>query len=214
MTIGVVIICDIRIYREGIMQALGREAGINVVAAVADEREALAQLGGHLPDVVLLDMAMTGALRILERIHKATPAVKVLALTVTETRSDVNACAEAGVAEVLTREASMADLIASIYAALRGELHCSPRVGALLLERVAALAARTQKKTPIETLTRRQLQVLTLLEAGHSNKEIAHTLSIEVATVKNHVHHILECLHVSNRGEAAALYRRDTSVKL
>jgi len=213
MAVSVLVVCDIRIYREGIVRALEQSSGTRLVGAASNRNEALRLLEEAHSDVIVLDMAMAGALGTLRRINAASGA-KVVALTVAETPSDVVACAEAGVKEVLTREASLADLVASIHAAMKGELRCSPRVGALLLERVAALAARGPAADRRGALTSRQIKILKLLEAGHSNKEIARTLRIEVATVKNHVHRILERLNVANRGQAAALYRREFSNNL
>lgn len=213
MAVSVLIVCDIRIYREGIVRALESSSEIEIVGSASNSDDALSALERGEGDVVLLDMAMAGALTTLQRIH-AVSSAKVVALTVAETHSGVVSCAEAGVTEVLTREASLADVIASIHAAMKGELRCSPRVGAFLLERVATLAARSSTVGPTDLLTSRQIKILELLEAGQSNKEIARTLNIEVATVKNHVHSILDRLNVSKRGQAAALYRRQVGNSL
>src|SRR6516164_2315257 len=89
----------------------------------------------------------------------------------------------------------------------RGSPASSPRMAGLLFRRVRALVTeRTDQRLP-ESLTRRERQVLGLLEQGMSNKEIARALRIGGATVKNHVHNILEKLQVHRRGEAAARLR-------
>ena len=84
---------------------------------------------------------------------------------------------------------------------------CSSRVAKLLLEQDSGEHAMHNPLVE-SPLTKQQVNVLQLLESGISNKEIARKLHIETATVKNHVHHILQKLEVSSRGEAAAIYRR------
>ncbi len=81
---------------------------------------------------------------------------------------------------------------------------CSPRITASLLRRVGALAAELRGPSPNASLTAREVEVAELLDQGLSNKEIGQRLNIAVPTVKNHVHSILEKLHVHRRAEAAA----------
>jgi len=94
-----------------------------------------------------------------------------------------------------------------VSAAVRGELPCSPRIAGGLLRRVTALAAERWSREEPYRLTAREAEIAQLIERGLSNKEIARTLCIEVSTAKNHVHSILEKLHVHRRVEAAALLR-------
>src|SRR3989442_13078345 len=145
--IRVAIVADTRLYREGLAQALGRDARISVVATAARREEALASLTDLQPDVILVDMAMPerhGTVRvILERV----PLGPVIALGVVEDDDDVLGCAEAGVAGYVPREASLDDLVTVIESVARGEAICSPRVAASLLRRVAALAA-VQRRGP------------------------------------------------------------------
>jgi DNA-binding NarL/FixJ family response regulator len=84
---------------------------------------------------------------------------------------------------------------------------CSPWMAATLLRRVATLAVDRAPSPPEATLTRRELEIVALIDEGLSKKQIAWQLSIEIATVKNHVHNILEKLHVERRTEAAARVR-------
>jgi DNA-binding NarL/FixJ family response regulator len=133
------------------------------------------------------------------------PGVKVIAFAVSEIEDDLIACIEAGIAGFVTRDASIDDLAQSIMNALRDEVICPPRIAGLLFKRVAALS---EAGTPnVQMLTRREREIAELLNEGLSNKEIARNLRIGSATVKNHVHNILEKLHVRRRGEAAARLR-------
>jgi DNA-binding NarL/FixJ family response regulator len=156
--------------------------------------------------VVLLDAASHGALEGACAIRASSPDAAVVALGVANAEGDVIACAEAGVAGYVVREGSVEDLIATVESAARGELRCSPRMAGALVRRLARLAAG-QPIPDGARLTRRELEIVRMIDDGLSNKEIAVRLSIEVATVKNHVHHLLEKLGVRRRGEAAAKLR-------
>lgn len=205
--ISVLIVADIRLYREGLAQVVERQEHLRLAGSAADAAGALAQLRDHLPDVVLLDMAMNESRAAVRAIRELAPDVKVVALSVAETEGDVCACAEAGVAGYVPRHASLADLMATLESAARGEALFSPRMAASLLRRVAALAATQPAGSAQMRLTPREREILRLLDEGLANKDIAQRLGIEVATVKNHVHNILEKLHVHRRGEAAAWAR-------
>jgi DNA-binding NarL/FixJ family response regulator len=115
---------------------------------------------------------------------------------------DVLRCAELGVSGYVTRADSIATTISAVESVARGELLTTPRMAAALLERVARLA-RDVPATDGGRLTRREQEVLRLIQAGLPNKLIAQRLQIALPTVKNHVHNILEKLQVRSRGEAA-----------
>jgi DNA-binding NarL/FixJ family response regulator len=203
--IRIVIACDIRLYREGLSLHLARQDQLDVVgtAATRDETHRLAR--ELRPDVLLLDMAMPGSLELVHEVHDIAPETRVLALTIPEADGAVIACAEAGVAGFVTREATIADLLEAIRSAARGEATMSPRAAAALLRRVGALAAdRPASAPPRGELTAREREIVELVALGLSNKAIAARLHVEVATVKNHVHNILDKLQVRRRGEIAA----------
>jgi DNA-binding NarL/FixJ family response regulator len=204
--IDVLVVSEIRLYREGIAAFLARTS-LNAAGAAANLGEA-ADLAARLaPDVVLVDMATADALDVVRRVRAAAPAAKVVALTVSELESDVVECAEAGVSGYVTRDGSLDDLVAAIRSAARGEVVCSPQLAGVLLRRVTTLAAEREPQTSMAALTSREREVAALMDEGLSNKQIAQQLSIEVTTVKNHVHNILEKLRVKRRGEAVARLR-------
>jgi two-component system, NarL family, nitrate/nitrite response regulator NarL len=212
--IRVQIVSDIRLYREGVEAALSRCDGLEVVGTAAGPRDALELASRVRPDIALVDLSMPNGVACIRAIGDAVADVRTVALTVAETEAEVIACAEAGVTGYVTRESSLDDLVAVIRSVDRGEMLCSPRIAATLVRRVAALAAASPAR-PRATLTGRELEIVALIDEGLSNKEIAGRLLIEVATVKNHVHNILEKLQVRARAEAAAELRaRGTRVRL
>jgi DNA-binding NarL/FixJ family response regulator len=202
--IGVVIASDIRLYRDGLVNSLGSASLFEILAATATPLETLAAVRAAPTDVVLLDLAMTGAIDIA---HELTADAKVVVLGVREVEDEVIACAEAGAAGYVTRDASLPELIDVVESVAREEMVCSPRIAALLNRRVAAVAGARRGRPPAARLTPRETEIARLIAQGLSNKQIASRLSIEFATVKNHVHNILEKLEVERRADAAALVR-------
>jgi two-component system, NarL family, nitrate/nitrite response regulator NarL len=207
MATRVFIVNDSPLYREGLAHVLEKFENISVVGAVTDPDEFLAQITCFEADVILVQLTASKGPAGLRAIADAAPCAKVIALGVPNTEKDVIACAESGAAGYLLQHESLDDLVATVRAVARGELLCSPRVAATLLKRVRELAAERRSWAAQARLTPRELEIVELIDRGLSNKEIALCLSIEVRTVKNHVHNILEKLQVRRRGEAAAWVR-------
>ena len=184
--ISVAIVADIRLYREGLALALDAEDDLGVVATTAATPDAPRMVRSAGAAVVLLDMAVPDSLGLAALLADHGTGASVIALAIPETDTSVIACAEAGAAGYIPRDASLADVAAIVRSA----------------EAPAGPAATR--------LTPREAQILDLIEEGLSNKEIGVRLCIEVATVKNHVHNILEKLNVRRRAEAAAHLRRAT----
>jgi DNA-binding NarL/FixJ family response regulator len=205
--IRAIIISDVRLYREGLAFSLARDRRIAVVGIAQSLDEALPIIVAAWPDVVVLDMATAESLAMPKAICAAAPQTKIVAFAVGETEHDIWACAEAGIAGFVARDGSADDLAEAIEATLRGELHCSPRVAASLFRRIGTLSREQPAPAPVAMLTRREREIIKLLDGGLSNKEIALRLQIGATTVKNHVHNLLEKLNVHRRGEAAAMLR-------
>jgi DNA-binding NarL/FixJ family response regulator len=203
--IRLVIIAEVRLYRDGLSQILGRSDEIEVVLTASHWRAAVTRLPEVRPDVVLLDIPAAQARAALHEVAAATSSARLVALGVTDEDVAIVSWAEAGVDGYVTQDNSLNDLIEVIVSVARGEMPCSPRAAAALLRHVAVLARDKPDAAP---LTTRELQIVRLIERGLSNKEIGRQLCIEVATVKNHIHNILEKLEVSTRHEAVACVRR------
>jgi two-component system nitrate/nitrite response regulator NarL len=187
--ITVAILADIRLYREGLAEVLGRQPDIRVVGTAGNDTAGVQRVVHCAPDVALVDMAMPGSASIARSLAATGVGVKVLALAVPETESHVLACAEVGVAGYVPREGSLDDLLAA------------------LLQRFADRRTPKLPSQCTDRLTTRELQIVGLIDQCLTNKEIAERLFIELATVKNHVHNILEKLQIRGRSEAAAWIR-------
>ena len=206
--IRVAILAEIRFYREGLAQFLGVQPGMEVVGTAEDGQAALALARRLDLDVFLVDMASSGSLEVIRMLRERQQRASVVALGVREDEREVIPPAEAGVSSYVSRNASLDELCLAVERAARGEAACSPRIAAILVHRLATLAAELLPERAEIPLTRRQLEIVRLIEEGLPNKAIAQRLYIEVPTVKNHVHNILERLGVQGREEAAAAVRR------
>jgi len=180
-----------RVHREALAVALSQARGVHVLGTASHREELLTRLAEAPPDIVLVDFGMPEAASIVAEIRRRAPSVKVVAITLGETETEVIQLAEAGVAGYVLPDGSLDDLVIAVESAVRGELYCPPRVAFTLLRRVGAIALGK--------------------DTNKSNKEQEEEhspLGIEVATAKNHVHNILQKLHVHRRIDASSWYRQ------
>ena len=202
--VRVFVASDVRVYREAIARLISTEDSLKLVGAAAMAESASRLRDGARPDVVLVDAIQRADLVLAREISSAAGDAYVVALVAPE-REDLLGWPSAGVSGLLSWEASQQELVESLGRAARGGSPCSPDVAEALLRRV-----RENPRGDFAfggSLTEREAQVAELVADGLSNKAIASRLSIELATVKNHVHSILEKLRVHSRGEAAAKLR-------
>ena len=203
-SIRVAIIVGVRLYRESVADALSRRPQLALVATGSDPVDAPAIVRDERPDVVLLDPMGADGPAIVRAARRAHDRVRVVVLGIDDRSNEVLALLEAGAAGYVAPEASIDELVDVACSAADGNVVCSPRAVRSLAERLTQLShARSERRL----LTPREREVAALIGQGLSNKQIAHQLQIEVATVKNHVHHILAKLQVERRGVAASLLR-------
>src|SRR5215472_16914012 len=202
------IVAGVRLYREGLVHALERAGNLHVAATAAGLTQLCDGIG--MPDraVLLIDGTCPESAASLRAALAAHPNVRAVVLGVIESEPEIIGWAEAGASGYVTRAGSVDELVKTVEAVARDELTCSPRISAALMHRVAALATEQPLITPLPArLSDRELEIVQLIDDGMSNQEIAHQLFITLATVKNHVHNILDKLGVHTRTEAAALVR-------
>ncbi len=205
-TINVMVVSDVRLYREGLAGSLAQRHRLSVVCT-ANNVDDMTHLVVCDPDIVVLDMSARGSLGVIRRISSSASRARVIAFAVEETERDVLLCAEAGAAGYVPCDGTIDTLVDTIHSVARGELLCSPRIAATLFRALHVQTPKPEVDRLALTLTAREREIAPLIDRGLSNKEIAAHLRIEVATVKNHVHNLLEKLQVASRGEAAARLR-------
>jgi DNA-binding NarL/FixJ family response regulator len=199
--IGVLLVDDHAIVREGLRTVLAEEPDIIVVGEAASGTEALALVPKLAPDVVLLDLLMPdmGGIEVTRRLRAAGAACRVLALTSYAGDGHVHEVLQAGADGFLLKDVLTPDLLLAIRATARGEAVLHPVAQREIMRR---LVAPVQPAMP-DSLTARERDVLALIAGGQSNKEIATTLHLSVATVKGHISAILGKLGVADRTQAA-----------
>jgi two-component system, NarL family, nitrate/nitrite response regulator NarL len=201
----VYLISDVRLYREGLISRLGQPCQLELVGA-GGSGDFLDRIVELRPEVLLLDLGAYESLSIPRRARQVLPAIRVVAFAVAEIGENVLACAEAGISGYVTTDGSIEDLVAAVFNALRGELLCSPRIAALLFNRMATFSdGRITAPADALSLTRREREIAALVACHLPNKEIARRLRIGPTTVKNHVHNILQKLNVHHRGDIGRL---------
>lgn len=222
MDIKLILIVENRIYREAIGHFLQQVQGFDMLTACCSCDNAKQILANCKIDVVVVDCDLSDAMDMQRDLKQDQSELKVVMLTHSNNTDVVFNCVLAGVEGVITNNDSMQDLKQCILSVHSGHL-CYPANSYSILQQTAQHSAAKQSKQesnhapnsafPLEIkpetrLTFRQVKVMRLVEQGCSNKEIARKLNIELCTVKNHVHHILDKLRVKNRCEAASLFRK------
>lgn len=195
--------------REGTAALLESDGRIEVVALAANGREAIERAIATRPDVILLDLNMPklGGIEACAVLRSRLPDAYVLILTVSEKEHDLYAAMRVGAAGYLLKDMPASELIETVLETGKGEPRIAPQMAALMLSDFERPGGRLDRSLPT-ALTPREQQVLRLVARGATNREIAAELHISGPTVKTHVSHVLDKLHVRNRAEAAAYAAR------
>ena len=208
-TIHIAIIDDHPLFREGVVNTLLAEADFEVIGEGTSAQEALRICAEYLPDLVLLDINIPGGgLEVLPRIAADCPVCKVVMLTASEQEDDVLAALKAGARGYILKGVSARELIRILRAVHDGEAYVTPSLAASLLAEMTAPRPGQNPPDRLDQLTEREHEVLQLVAAGLSNKEIGLQLHLSEKTVKHHMTNILQKLQVRNRVEAALIAQR------
>lgn len=208
-SIGLFIVDDNRLLREGLVSMLSAVEGFHVVGAAASGAQAQLRIREVPPTVALIDIGLPDGdgIDVTRALRRDVPDVKVIILGMPDLADEIMTCIEAGAVGYVLKEASFDYLVDTIRSAHRGESFCSPRIAASLFSRVAELSGGMESESDVQ-LTPREVEVVNRIAEGLSNKQIAEKLFIEVQTVKNHVHNILDKLQLHNRLEAVRYARQ------
>jgi DNA-binding NarL/FixJ family response regulator len=212
MELSIAIVHHHRLLREALALGLSQNA-FPIVHQAHDVEQLTADIKDISPDVLLAEACrpIDKCLECLRQFRCVAPECKVIMLEVPNQDETILACIEVGgISGYVVEEGSFNDLIRAVRAISAGESICSPSLANLAFTRISTLANRfyDAHTSEISCLTRREQDIMEAIERGLSNKEIAGELKIEVSTVKNHVHNILDKLKLQNR-RSAAQYAKD-----
>lgn len=199
---NLLVFTPVRLLGDGLAASLACRRGVVVRAVV----NALADLHGALAenevDLVLIDVTQGVDLSDVRAIAQAHPDVLLVALGLDEQRQNVIRCGRAGFTGYVPRNASIDELCEALSDVVHGRLVCSAEISCDLLRALFQMEEPMTGSGPVKSLSRRECEVMHLIERGLSNKEIARELCLSISTVKHHVHHILEKLELSRRTQA------------
>jgi DNA-binding NarL/FixJ family response regulator len=200
--IGVLIVDDHQVVRQGLRFLLEQEDDLQVVGECADGPSAIQAVRTLQPTVVLLDLFLPGpdGISVLGQIKHDRPATEVLMLTSSQDDQHLLAAIRAGALAYLPKTAGVDQVVTAVRAAARGESVLEPRIAARLVREVRQATVR---RRPLDQLSPRELEVLAGLARGRSNRQIARVLQISEETVKAHVSSILAKLGLADRTQAA-----------
>jgi DNA-binding NarL/FixJ family response regulator len=202
---GAIIVSQVRILSDSLMEAFARDQRMHVLGCCSTAAQALDMITGEKPDFVLLDAAFLDAKPIVLHILGISPGIRVVALAIDETEEDVVAWAKAGACGYVPNTTPLCEVTDFLADIAQGRQKCSTDVAAGLLRRTAHEPDDASRwLNPPPWLTDRERDILRLIGAGLSNKDIARQLNISLATTKAHVHNLLGKLKVRRRGEATA----------
>jgi len=213
MKIKVILADDHVMIREGIKQLLEFDQKIEVVAQANDGIECLEQLSKVNADVLLLDINMPrkNGLETLSEIRRNKTKIKVLMLTVHEEVEYLVKATDIGVDGYILKDSGSVELKKAIYAILDGESYIQPN---LIPELNSYLIHKDDDKVKLDTLTKREIEVLIEVAKGNFNKDIAMHLNISERTVKNHMVSIFKKIEVADRTQAAVFAIKNNLIKI
>jgi two-component system nitrate/nitrite response regulator NarL len=205
--IRLIIVSPVHLVRDGLAEILRDRDGLALAGIVDLDPTGMAMIANTQPDVVLVDLGQTDHGVTAHLISAASPRARLVAFGLDETVDHVFACAAAGYSGYVARESNGDELHRAVVDAVEGRMHCAPNITAAMFARLAGVLAKPEPQRFLPALSQRESEILMLVDQGRSNKEIARQLSISAATVKNHIHNLLQKLQVSRRGQAAARLR-------
>jgi len=196
--IRVLIVDDHPVVRDGLRGMFSGEPGFEVAGEAADGGEAVALAQSLQPDVILMDLHMPNVdgVSAIRQLAEQGSEARVLVLTTYDQDSYVLPAIEAGATGYLLKDAPGEELLRAVRAVAQGETILSPSVAGRLVDQV--------RNPQQDALSQRELEILALVAAGTTNREIAGELFISEATVKTHLLHIYEKLEVPDRAAAVA----------
>jgi len=201
----VAVVDDHPTIRETFCNWINAEKGLHCVCACANAQEALKEIPKHHPQVVLMDINMPGesGIACTAQLKAQLPRLQIIMVTVYRDLDSIFRALQAGASGYLLKRCHADELIQSIRDVCSGGAPMTSEIARMIVE---SFQQKSGNASEHETLTKREAEILELLSQGLSNKEIGAHLNISYDTVRNHLRHIYEKLHVRGRTDAVRIY--------
>jgi two-component system, NarL family, response regulator DegU len=212
-TIDVFLLAENRLLREALGRVLTKKTDMRVVAASAFSPHVATEVIACKPHVLLLDSAVFACseLKVIGVVKRDAPSIKMLMIGMQSDEELFLRCVRAGVSGYLLQDASAVEIAAAVRSVASAEAVCPPKLCSALFEFVAKQPAPVPifRSKGQFGLTRREQQLIQMISAGLSNKEIAADLNLSEQTIKNHVHSVLRKLGAGDRLSAVEFCRQE-----
>jgi len=194
---------DHTVMRAGLRALLERQPNLEVVGEAEDGRQTVELASSHVPDVVVMDIAMPNlnGVEATRRMVSKQPTISVVILSMYSDESYVMRALAAGARAYLLKDSAVTDLIRAIEAVSRGKSFFSPKISRILAEEYVRALKQKGVADSYELLTPREREILQLLAEGKTNKEVATSLNISVYTAETHHGNILQKLNLHSSAE-------------
>jgi len=201
--VRIILADDHTVMRAGLRALLERQPGLEVVGEAEDGRQTVELACAHVPDVVVMDIAMPilNGVEATRRLIRQQPTISVVILSMYSDESYVMRALEAGAHAYLLKDSAVTDLIRAIEAVSQGKSFFSPKISRILAEEYVRALKQKGAADSYELLTSREREILQLLAEGKTNKEVATSLNISVYTAETHRGNILQKLNLHSSAE-------------
>ncbi len=208
-TIGIVVVDDHPIFRNGLVQVLRLDPEFRVLGEGDSASQAVELAAVHQPDLLLLDVTMRDSgIDAIEGIRLASPHTRIAMLTASEHELDITRALNAGAAGYLLKGTTANELLAILHDLIDGKTHISGRAMSRLVDAQRRDTAQSALSAPLDVLSPQEARVLRLVAKGLNNREIGNELGIQEKTIKFHMSNVFNKLNVRNRVEASLVARR------
>jgi DNA-binding NarL/FixJ family response regulator len=209
MSISILITDDHAVVRDGLKMILETAGDMRVVAMAADGREAVAMAEEHRPDVIIMDISMPGlnGIEAARQIRERQPTVRILILSMHQSIEHICRALQAGVRGYLLKESAGSEVVTAVRTVMKGNRFFGKGVEQPLVEQYGK--GRDFLKSPLDSLSRREREVLQLLAEGKNTKEVAYILKVSDKTIETHRTHIMKKLDIFSVADLTKLAIRE-----
>ena len=206
-TTRIMLVDDHTIVRQGLAKLLETEPGFEVIDQAEDGWEAIKKVEAHLPDVVIMDIAMPclNGIEATRHIKKISPETKILILSMYSQDRYISEVLKFGASGYLLKDSSGQDIIQAIYAALSNKIYLSPSISKIIVEDYVSYKTQSPQSGYYDLLSNREREVFQLLAEGYPMSKIAEMLGVSLSTIKTHKSKIQEKLHIDSTSQIIQL---------